>query len=92
MAVVIAAVTNGNAQNQIRHLERFNQILISPKINLVLIPGESEKLELEMKNIDPEKVNFKIKGNTLHVYLDDARKYVKHYKYQGNEHQYKEKQ
>ena len=73
LAVIFSAATSLTAQIQNYDLDSFDKILISPKINLVLTKGEVESLKLKIRNVDPEKVNVKVKGNSLHLYLDKLR-------------------
>jgi len=86
------SVSLSRAQEQVQLLEPFNKIVVSPKINLVLIHGTQESIELDIRRADPERVNVKVKGKTLRIYLDNARKYVKHDKYRVNGYKCKEKQ
>ena len=91
LAVVLASTISLTAQIHY-DLDSFDKVLISPKINLVLTKGEVESLKLKIRNVDPEKVNVKVEGNALHLYLDNAKKYVKHNKYHLNGRKFKEKQ
>jgi hypothetical protein len=73
------------AQEISRELKSFNKIVISPKINLILEQGDQENIRLTYSNVDPSKINIKVQGNTLRVFLDDAKVAEKTYRTSGNE-------
>ena len=58
---------------EIRQLSAFDKIIVSPLIDLILIPGETESVRLEVINTEIDKVNSKVNGHTLRIFLDDAR-------------------
>lgn len=60
-------------QSFTRTLSSFDKIIVSPHINLVLTQGSLEEAEVEFYNVDEMKINVEVKGETLHIYLDDAR-------------------
>lgn len=51
----------------------FSRIIASPRINVILTEGEKESVQLLYYNITPDKINIEVTGNTLRIYLDDAR-------------------
>lgn len=67
-------------QNQVQQLKSFDKIVVSPRIELELVSGDQESIELTYENIDENKVNVEVKGKTLRIYLDDARYIVKNEK------------
>lgn len=67
-------------QTKVQELKSFNKIVVSPKIELELVKGDQESIRLEYVNVDTEKVNVDVNGNTLRIYLDDARYIVKNQK------------
>jgi hypothetical protein len=73
------------AQEISRELKSFNKIVVSPKINLILEQGDQENIRLTYSNVDPSKINIKVQGNTLRVFLDDAKVAEKTYRTSGNE-------
>lgn len=54
-------------------LGSFHRIIASPKINLVLNHGEQEAIKLVYNGVSSDAINIEVKGNTLSLYLDDAR-------------------
>lgn len=69
--------TLSSAQTLTEALPGFNKITVSPMINLVLSQGEDEHIRIEYDGIDPEKINYSVRGKRLRIYLDDARYTVK---------------
>lgn len=55
-------------------LKPFEKIVASPRINLILEQGDRESVRVVYNNIDVDKINVLVKGNTLHIYLDGAKK------------------
>ncbi|HKZ36467.1 MAG TPA: hypothetical protein VJ184_02375, partial [Chryseolinea sp.] len=68
------------AQEIIKDLKSFNKVIASPKINLILEQGEQESIRLIYSNVEPSKINIKVQGNTLRVYLDEAKVTEKTYR------------
>ncbi len=62
------------AQEQFsKEVAKFDKIIVSPHINLVLTAGDSENVTIEYANVDPSHMNIDVNGSTLHLYLDNAR-------------------
>jgi len=66
----------------------FHTIVAGPHIEVILNPGEQESVAIESYDISEDKVIIEVKGNTLHVYLKDARNLEKRNKYKGNGYKY----
>src|SRR3954467_8655569 len=58
-------------------LKPFTKIIASPRINLILKKGDHEDIRLVYKDVSKGKINIVVKGKTLHLYLDNARKIEK---------------
>jgi len=65
---------------EFQSVDHFNKVLVGPHIELILEEGEHETVTLSNLRIDDRKVNVKVSGNTLVIYLDDARITTKHRK------------
>jgi len=72
-SLLILAVQFSMAQEISRDLKSFRKIVVSPKVNLILEKGDSESIRLVYSNVSPDKINIIVHGNTLRVYLDDAK-------------------
>lgn len=71
--IVLLALQFSFAQEISRDLKSFSKIIASPKVNLILEKGDQESIRLVYNNVTPDKINIRVKGNTLRIYLDDAK-------------------
>jgi hypothetical protein len=84
LVLFISTVQFVQAQEISRELKPFCKVIVSPKIHLVLEQGDTESIRVTYNNVDPDKINIKVKGNTLRVYLDDAKVAEKTYRTNDN--------
>ncbi len=68
LAVVPALAQDANSFN----LGSFDKVIVSPYVKANLVQGTSEAITVDHV-VSMEKLNFEIKGNTLWVYLEDAK-------------------
>lgn len=54
-------------------LPYFNKIQVSSHVSVVLSKGDNEHLRLEYSGVDVDKINYRVKGKTLEIFLDGAR-------------------
>lgn len=73
LVLLMLALQFSVAQEITRELKSFRKIIVSPKVNLILEKGEHESIRLVYSNVSPDKINIRVKGNTLRVYLDNAK-------------------
>ncbi len=85
IVLITLAIPASIGQEISRDLKSFSRIIVSPKINLILEQGESEKIRLTHSNVDSDKINIKVQGNTLRIYLDEAKVTEKMYRTSGNQ-------
>jgi len=71
-AITLLAIPVG-AQEFEKKLEPFRKITASPKINLILQKGDQESVRITYAHVAPEKINVRVSGNRLLIYLEDAR-------------------
>ncbi|WP_299118910.1 DUF2807 domain-containing protein [uncultured Winogradskyella sp.] len=58
----------------------FNKVIISPHIETTFVKGDENSVTI-LDSTEPEdKINIQVNGNTLRVYLDDAKETTKHKK------------
>lgn len=62
-----------NAQSKVFEVENFDEIIISPHIEVVFREGNKESVTIESSTVPMEKLNVLVKNNTLSVYLDGAK-------------------
>jgi len=72
LVAFIVFVSSLMAQEQIP-LSHFTRIIASPRVNVILRKGDKESIQMIYSNVDSGKVNIKVRGNTLKIYLDHAR-------------------
>jgi hypothetical protein len=80
--------TFATAQTIDKPLPRFEKLIVSPLVSVVLTEGEQEHIRLEYQGIEANKLNYIVEGKTLRIYLDDAKitvKNRKHYDEDGYE-------
>jgi len=85
IAFFALVVSVAQAQEISRDLKTFNKIIVSPKINLILEQGDHENIRLTYSNVDSDKINIIVQGNTLRVYLDEAKVTEKMYRTSDNQ-------
>src|SRR5258708_3082602 len=61
------------AQTIEKKIAPFNKVIVSPKINLVLVEGTNESVKLNYADVDPSKIRVTVKNRTLHIYLEGSR-------------------
>ena len=66
-------ILEGKAQKIEKAVEPFDKLIVSPKINVILIKGEKEHVQLSYFGVEEDEINVKVKGRTLKLYLDNAR-------------------
>ena len=62
-----------SAQEIAEPLKEFSKIQLSPFISLVLEEGDTEHIRIEYAGIEPEKINYTVRGKKLRIYLDEAK-------------------
>lgn len=65
------------AQNKSTDVSPFDEVIISPHIEVIFEQSDKESVVVENIDVSIDKLNIEVKGNTLHVYLDDAKVYTK---------------
>ncbi len=67
-----------------KSVESFNKVIISPHIETTFVKGDEESVTIIDSTEPEEKINIEVKGNTLRVYLDDAKESTKSEKIEKN--------
>ncbi len=65
-----------NAQ-EITQVKPFEKVIVSPHIEIVLVEGNEESVKIENAKVSDDKINIKVEGKTLRLYLDDAKTVTK---------------
>jgi len=72
-ATCVMATSLAFGQELVRDVPSFRKIMVAQRINLVLTKGEKEAVRIAYANVDPSKINVKVNGSRLLIYLEDAR-------------------
>ena len=59
-------------------VESFNKVIISPHIETTFVKGDEASVTILENTLTDDKVNIEVNGETLRVYLDDAKETTKH--------------
>ncbi len=70
---IFGAGANAQEMEEARPLNHFNQVIASPRVNVILQKGDEESIRLIYNQIPKSKVNVIVKGGKLKIYLDHAR-------------------
>lgn len=76
-AIVLLGMQNTMAQEKTFTPGSFEQVIISPHIEVIFEKADQESVVIEDIDVSMDKLNVEVKGNTLHIYLDDAKVYTK---------------
>ncbi len=82
--VLVTSTANVNAQDKIISLKSFDKVVVSPHIQVKFQQGEKESITIEDISVPFEKFNIEQSGNTLHIYLEDAKMTTKNKKEKNN--------
>lgn len=82
---LISLTIEGFAQEKIS-VAHFEKITVSPHIQLLLEQGDEESVTINDHIVPLEKINIKVDGKNLHIYLDDAKMTTKQVKHTENGH------
>ena len=58
-------------------VKQFDSAIISPHIETTFIEGDEESVTIIESKVSEDKINIKVSGKTLQVYLDDAKNTTK---------------
>jgi len=77
IAMMILGINNLTAQKKTFDIGSFDEVIISPHIEVIFEKADNESVVIEDIDVSMDKLNVEVKGNTLHIYLDDAKVYTK---------------
>lgn len=77
IALMILGASHVIAQKKTFDVGSFDEVIISPHIEVIFEKAATESVVIEDIDVSMDKLNVEVKGNTLHIYLDDAKVYTK---------------
>jgi hypothetical protein len=83
IALLITSIS-GISQEIQKDLKPFTKIVASPRINLVLQKGNRENIRVVYNDVSKNKINISVRGKTLQIFLDDARRVEKTESHNGH--------
>jgi hypothetical protein len=63
----------GTAQSETIEVSPFQEVIISPYIEVVFKQADQESVVVDRSKLDREKINVEVNRKKLHIYLDDAK-------------------
>ena len=77
LVLTALGIQHTTAQQKTFTVESFDEIIISPHIEVIFEKADKESVVIENIDVSMDKLHVEVKGKTLHVYLDDAKVYTK---------------
>ena len=77
LTLMILVVSTVIAQKKTFDVSSFDEVIISPHIEAIFEKADQQSVVIEDIDVSMDKLNVEVKGNTLHIYLDDAKVYTK---------------
>lgn len=74
---MILVASNVIAQKKTFDVGSFDEVIISPHIEVIFEKADKQSVVIEDIDVSMDKLNVEVKGNTLHIYLDEAKVYTK---------------
>jgi len=75
IAILISIFNFGlsNAQSETMTVSPFQEVIISPYIEVVFKQADQESVVIDRAKVNREKINVEVNHKKLHIYLDDAK-------------------
>lgn len=86
LSIYLIHLTVPGAAQEKLSVAPFEKITVSPHIQLLLEQGDEETVSIGDHVVPLEKINIKVEGKNLHIYLDDAKMTTKQVKHTENGH------
>lgn len=71
------------AQSKSISVAHFDKIIVSPHIEVNLVEGNEESVQIENARLSEDKINIEVEGKALRLYLDGAKMVTKSEKVDG---------
>ena len=74
LVIIVVLCFTGNAWSQQSYqIGRFDRVVVSPHINLVLVKGNTEEVKIEALGVDEGEIHVEEHNDLLSIYLEGAR-------------------
>ena len=84
LLISIFSFSFSNAQSETITVSPFEQVIISPYIEVVFRQAAEESVAIDHLKVDREKINVEVSRKKLHIYLDEAQVVTKEEKVKIN--------
>ncbi|TPN88010.1 head GIN domain-containing protein [Aquimarina algicola] len=86
VSIIISLITyvSGFCQSKTIEVNDFNKVIVSPHIQVTFKEGDKEAVTIESARLPEDKINIKVVGKTLRIYLDGAKMVTKNEKIKEN--------
>ncbi|MBY0433177.1 MAG: DUF2807 domain-containing protein [Cyclobacteriaceae bacterium] len=82
--MTLLVMTNPSAAQDTLRIAPFSKIIASPRVNVILRKGSRESVRIVYNDIPKNRVNVRVHGNKLSIYLDHARLVEKQVRFSDN--------
>ncbi|WP_158800319.1 GIN domain-containing protein [Pedobacter sp. L105] len=83
-AVVSLFTWNNLVAQEVKSVDPFDKVIISPHVQATFIKGDKESVTVESCTVDKNKIHIESNGKTLRVYLEGAKEITKNEKSNDN--------
>lgn len=73
----ILCVPKHSSAQKVTQVDSFDKVIVSPHIEVILVKGNEESVKIDNAKVSEDKINIKIEGKTLRLYLDGAKTVTK---------------
>jgi Putative auto-transporter adhesin, head GIN domain len=70
-------ISNSTFAQNTTLVKHFDKVIVSPHIEVIFIEGNEESVTIEKSTENADKINMEVNGETLRIYLDDAKEVTK---------------
>ena len=77
LTVLLFFIFNPSFAQNTTTVKHFDKVIVSPHIEATFIEGDVETVTIEKIAVPNDKINIEVNGETLRVYLDDAKDVTK---------------
>ena len=90
ISLLFLGIGQNIAQVKTFNVQSFDKVIVNPHIQVDFVKADKESVVINDIDVSLDKLNIKDSGNTLEIYLDDARMTTKNEKVKDNNYNSKE--
>jgi len=89
LSILVLSIGQVLAQTKTFSVNSFDKVIVSPHIQVDFIQADKESVVIDDISVSLEKLNVETSGNTLEIYLDDAKMTTKNETEKNNDYKVK---